>query len=79
MLLPFLILGTALSVAHAAPAKSETIDLGYAKYQGTTENGVDKFLGMRFADPPTGNNRFRAPQKPTSKTKDTIQATKVSS
>lgn len=41
------------------------IDLGYATYEGTAlEAGVNQFLGIRFAAPPVGNNRFKAPQDP---------------
>ncbi|KAF8628592.1 hypothetical protein AX15_003815 [Amanita polypyramis BW_CC] len=43
------------------------VDLGYAKYAGvvnaTSHNTY--FLGIRYADPPTGNLRWRAPQPPT--------------
>ena len=41
------------------------VDLGYAKYQGHTNGaGIKEFLGMRYAAPPTGNLRFRAPADP---------------
>jgi hypothetical protein len=52
--------------AHAAPTTSSTeVDLGYTKYTGTTlGNGINQFLGIRFADAPTGDNRFKAPQPP---------------
>ncbi|KAF7557690.1 hypothetical protein G7Z17_g454 [Cylindrodendrum hubeiense] len=41
------------------------VDLGYAKYAGDSlAAGVDQFLGMRYARPPIGDLRFRAPQKP---------------
>ncbi|KAM0147446.1 hypothetical protein ACHAPC_008981 [Botrytis cinerea] len=39
------------------------VDLGYAKYVSSTNGlGVNEFLGMRFAAPPLGDLRFRAPQ-----------------
>ncbi|RFU75903.1 hypothetical protein TARUN_6365 [Trichoderma arundinaceum] len=45
---------------------SPVVDLGYAKYRGVRlDAGVDQFLGMRFAQAPLGNLRFRAPQDPT--------------
>ncbi|KAI4150994.1 MAG: hypothetical protein LQ340_003768 [Diploschistes diacapsis] len=45
-----------------SPNPSGLVTLSYAKYQGTTlGNGVDEFLGIRYADPPT---RFSAPQYP---------------
>jgi acetylcholinesterase len=40
------------------------VDLGYSIYQGITQNGINKWLGMRFAAPPTGNFRWRAPALP---------------
>ncbi|KAJ6784653.1 hypothetical protein PWT90_03216 [Aphanocladium album] len=43
------------------------VDLGYAKYQGNRPgSGVDEFLGVRYAKPPIGNRRFRAPEDPSS-------------
>ena len=40
--------------------------LDYGSYQGTrlAASGVDQYMGVRFAAPPTGNNRWRAPQPP---------------
>ena len=39
-----------------------TVKLAYGSYKGTRlQAGVDQYLGMRFAAPPTGNNRWRAP------------------
>ncbi|KAK1829861.1 lipase 1 [Podospora conica] len=41
------------------------VDLGYAKYEGLQlSNGVDAFLGMRFAAAPLGDLRWRAPVEP---------------
>ncbi|KAH6873900.1 Alpha/Beta hydrolase protein [Thelonectria olida] len=41
------------------------IDLGYSRYQGLDlHNGVSEFLGMRYAKPPTGDLRWRAPVDP---------------
>jgi hypothetical protein len=48
------------------------VDVGYTKYQGTAlPNGVSQWLGMRFAAPPVGNSRFRAPADPPRN--DTVQ------
>ncbi|KAK0376841.1 carboxylesterase [Colletotrichum limetticola] len=42
-----------------------TVDLGYARYSGNSlPSGVNQFLGMRYAAPPIGNLRWRAPQDP---------------
>ncbi|KAF7359803.1 COesterase domain-containing protein [Mycena venus] len=45
---------------------SPIVDLGYAQYQGAvnTANNVTHFLGIRYAAPPLGDLRFRAPQPP---------------
>ncbi|KAL0945305.1 hypothetical protein HGRIS_000810 [Hohenbuehelia grisea] len=42
------------------------IDLGYARYQGFTNTTTDvsSFLGIRYADPPTGVFRWQAPMSP---------------
>ncbi|KAE9363403.1 triacylglycerol lipase-like protein [Stipitochalara longipes BDJ] len=51
---------------------SLTVDLGYSKYQGAdAANGVSQWLGIRYAAPPIGNLRFRAPADPLSN--DTLQ------
>lgn len=54
------------------------VDLGYAKYVSSTNGlGVNEFLGMRFAAPPLGDLRFRAPQDALPEN-ETIKADKVS-
>lgn len=42
------------------------VNLGYATYIGNhlPEASQNEFLGIRYAAPPVGNNRFRAPQPP---------------
>jgi hypothetical protein len=41
------------------------VDLGYSKYQGITlGSGVNQYLGIRYAAPPLGDLRFRAPAEP---------------
>lgn len=41
------------------------VDLGYSVYQGKAlTNGVNEWLGIRFAAPPVGNLRFRKPGPP---------------
>lgn len=65
--------GTALVRAHPRHAGRQesvnssrpTVDLGYATYQGVRlAEGVDQFLGMRYAQAPLDDLRFRAPQDP---------------
>ena len=41
------------------------IDLNYTRYQGSDlHNGVNQWLGIRYAAPPVGDLRFAAPQDP---------------
>lgn len=41
----------------------KTVDLGHARYQGAAlQNGVNQWLGVRFAAPCNGTNRFREAQ-----------------
>lgn len=45
------------------------VNLGYSQYEGTTlSSKVNQYLGLRFAAPPVGNLRFRAPQDPVATT-----------
>jgi acetylcholinesterase len=47
----------------------DIVDLGYAKYQGATNSlGINEFLGLRYAAPPLGELRFRAPRDPLNET-----------
>ncbi|RDW71032.1 carboxylesterase [Coleophoma cylindrospora] len=61
-----LTLSTLLSFTAALDPRA---DLGYAIYEGTSlSNGVNQFLGMRYAAPPLGQNRFRLPSPPSNET-----------
>jgi hypothetical protein len=82
MFIPALIITTTLlalankSHAHPQPGPSATpnkatvlgpvVDLGYSQYQGLAAGDINQWLGMRFAQPPLGDLRFRAPQAPAS-------------
>jgi carboxylesterase type B len=60
-----------------------TVDLGYSKYQGAdAANGVSQWLGIRYAAPPLGKLRFRAPEDPVSnntlQVADTVCRSRVS-
>ncbi|KNG86559.1 putative carboxylesterase [Aspergillus nomiae NRRL 13137] len=54
-----------LKNAASSKPPRPTISLDYAQYQGTRlPAGVDQYLGMRYAAPPLGELRFRAPREP---------------
>ncbi|KAJ7766160.1 carboxylesterase estA [Mycena metata] len=54
-----------LLIFCAVVAASPQVKLDYATYVGTSlPVGVDQFLGMRFAAPPLGDRRWRAPADP---------------
>lgn len=65
-----------------ANAVERVVDLGYAKYGGRiVGDGTTQWLGMRYASPPLGLLRFRAPldPKPQQKLQDASQVSKKSS
>ena len=52
-------------LASAIPTNSPVVDLGYSIYRGVRLSaGIDQYVGMRFAAPPLGDLRFRAPRDP---------------
>lgn len=66
-----LVLGLVFGLASQEKSRSEveditlSVDLGYSTYTGTdAANGVSQWLGVRYAQAPVGNLRFRAPQGP---------------
>ncbi|KIW70149.1 hypothetical protein PV04_02449 [Phialophora macrospora] len=52
------------------------VDLGYEVYQGynNATTGLNLWKGIRFAAPPTGTNRWQAPQPPATNRDAVIQA-----
>ncbi|TVY32411.1 Lipase [Lachnellula occidentalis] len=52
--------------APLSPSSQEpVVDLEYSQYHGIgLESGVNQYLGMRYAAPPLGDLRFRAPANP---------------
>ncbi|KAE9407596.1 alpha/beta-hydrolase [Gymnopus androsaceus JB14] len=65
-----LLLSVSASSANLIQFRSNSsdsvVDVGYAQYQGVfdTNTNVTNFWGIRYAAPPTGELRFRAPQPP---------------
>lgn len=60
---------SASSVARADPGcnttEPPTVELDYAEYRGgRNARGINEFLGIRFAAPPVGDLRWRAPEDP---------------
>lgn len=78
LMIPAIIIGAALSLTHGVAAKTPgpIVDVGYSSFQGNALNGINEWLGVRYAAPPTKENRFKAPQPPQS-TKKLQQADKV--
>jgi hypothetical protein len=64
-LLSCLVAGITAKAVLPRSAAGPIVDLGYSQYEGTTlSSGVNQYLGMRFAAPPLGDLRFRAPAEP---------------
>ncbi|MXO87057.1 carboxylesterase family protein [Altererythrobacter aurantiacus] len=57
-LLPALFAGT----AFAQPATTPVVETDKGLVQGLEQDGIDAFLGIRYAAPPTGERRFMPPE-----------------
>jgi len=78
MLISRRLIETCLLLIQPAVVGSAIIDLNYTTYEGLRlSNGVNAFLGMRYAAPPLGNLRWRAPVEPERVTGRVVPASKV--
>ncbi|KAJ7166076.1 alpha/beta-hydrolase [Mycena filopes] len=61
-----LVLATTILLADAASAALSTVTLDYGTYTGLVDTTAEivYFRGVRYAEPPVGNLRFRAPVSP---------------
>lgn len=54
----------AAAVGMAAPAAAEAVQVETGQLRGSRSDGVTAYLGIPYAAPPTGNQRWRAPRPP---------------
>lgn len=64
LLATFFQVGVHPAVAVTRRAGGPVVGLNYATFEGASTGGIDKFLGIPYAQPPVGNLRFRRPQPP---------------
>ncbi|KAF2156464.1 alpha/beta-hydrolase [Myriangium duriaei CBS 260.36] len=58
------LLSLGVTITSLSVPSAPVVDLGYAKFKGTVNStwGAITYFGLRYASPPVGHWRFRAPQ-----------------
>jgi acetylcholinesterase len=70
--------GLILTCSQPAAVGTATVDLNYTTYEGLRwSNGVNAYLGMRYASPPVGHLRWRAPVEPVRTEMGTVESAKT--
>jgi len=64
MFIPAIVLSAVLMLPYKVAAIGPVIDVGYSTYQGIQGNGINSWLGVRYAEPPLKDLRWRAPRDP---------------
>ncbi|KAH8827456.1 Alpha/Beta hydrolase protein [Flagelloscypha sp. PMI_526] len=66
-----------LSAVTTATLQNNTVSLDYGSFRGSTNpnTGTTRFLGIQFAEPPVGEQRFSAPISPPLHNLDMVDAT----
>ncbi|MFN2259861.1 MAG: carboxylesterase family protein, partial [Parasphingopyxis sp.] len=54
------------ALAQDVPEVSQIVDTGHGQVQGLARDGIEQFLGLRYAAPPVGDLRFMPPGDPQS-------------
>ncbi|KAK2610626.1 hypothetical protein N8I77_004041 [Diaporthe amygdali] len=69
LLVAFVVLLVLGLLGYLKPGQDPQVNLGYTTYVGTNlDGGINRFLGMRYAAPPVGDLRWRAPAAPPTST-----------
>lgn len=72
------LMGLLLTCPQPTVIGTATVDLNYTTYEGLQwSNGVNAFLGMRYAAPPVGHLRWRAPVEPARTEGGTVESAKT--